>query len=248
MKNKWMIVVWVVVALFALSIAKDLIVKISVEKGVEFATGLKIGIRSMNVGIFKTAVRIKGLKVFNPRQFKDRLMVDMPEIYVDYDLPAILTGNIHLKNLRINLKEFVVVKNQKGELNLNSLKVAGGGKEGEKPAGKDGKEIKMQIDLLELKIDKAFYKDYSAGAEPSIKEYDINLDERYTNITNLYALVGIIVVKALGNTSIVSLTGFDINNVHGYVGDAFSRAKNMAGRATGALGDIFKDVIKNEKF
>jgi len=124
-----------------------------------------------------------------------------------------------------------------------------------------------------LRIGKAFYKDYSRGGAPSVKEFDVNLNERYTNITNPYSVVTIIVVKALANTTIAGLTNFDINGLKGTVGDTLSRATEITGKAAeqaqqilqdttqnapatvkgagetvnktaGALGDIFKDITK----
>ena len=88
----------------------------------------------------------------------------MPEIYVKYDLPAIMGGTIHLPEVRIALDEFMVVKNEKGELNLNSLKVVQAQKKGsaEKEETKTGARMpKIQIDTLKLKIGKVIYKDYS---------------------------------------------------------------------------------------
>ena len=146
MKKKWIVVVTILVTLLLLSVCKDMVIKVSVEKAVKIVTGLKLGIGSLNVGIVKSAVSIKNLRVFNPPQFKDSVMVNMPEIYVDYDLPAIFGGNVHLWDLRINLKEFVVVKNEKGELNLDSLKVVTAKKEGVKPEEKGGKAPNIQID------------------------------------------------------------------------------------------------------
>ena len=275
MKKKFIIALWVLVALVVLSMAKDLVIKISVEKGVEIVTGLRMEIRHLNVGIFRTAVRIRGLRVFNPPQFKDRVMVDMPEIYVNYDLPAIFGGTVHLRELRINLKKFVVVKDEKGELNLNSLKVVTAKKEGVAPESKGGKAPNIKIDVLELKIGKAFYKDYTAGQAPSVKEFDVNINERYTNIDNPYSVVSIIVVKALANTSIAGMANFDIGGLKNSVSGALSTAHQAAGKAAdaaqkalrttagktpeavkgasetvgkaaGALGDLFKDVAKSD--
>ena len=254
MKKGWIIAISALVVLVVVLMAKDLIIKISVEKVVEHITGLKLDIRGMNVGIFRTAVSIKGLRVFNPTQFKDRVMVNMPEIYVDYDLPAIFGGNVHLRDLRINLKEFVVVKNKDGALNLNSLKVVTAKKEGAGAAETSGgKAPNIMIDNLELKIGKAFYKDYSSGGAPSVKEFDVNLDERYTNIDNPYALVSIIVAKALMNTSIASMSNFDINSLKGPVMDKLLKATNVTGKAgatvqkaTSAIGDLFKDVTRSD--
>jgi hypothetical protein len=219
---------------------KDQIIKFSIEKGVEVVTGLKMNIRSLNVGIFHSAVRIKGLRIFNPPQFKDRVMMDMPEIYVDYDLPAIFGGNVHLKELRLNLKELIVVKNAKGELNLNSLKVVKAKNDGVKPEAEGGKAPNMQIDSLDLKIGRAVYKDYTASPSPSVKEFNVNIDEHYANITNPYAVVSIIVVKALANTAIAGLANFDLNGLQGTVMDSLAKYTGVSGKAT----DLAKKALQ----
>ena len=114
-------------------------------------------------------------------------MLDMSEIYVDYDLPAILGGKIHLRTVRINMSEFVVVKNAKGELNLDALNVVKEQK-GAKTAApaEKGKAPEIQIDVLELKVGKVLYKDYSKGGAPQVQEFNLNLDERYTDIAVSY--------------------------------------------------------------
>ena len=77
----------------------------------------------MDIGIFKTLIGINELQLYNPSGFVDELMFDVPEIYVDYDLGAFMKGRTHLEEVRLHLKEFIVVKNEAGELNLDSLKV-----------------------------------------------------------------------------------------------------------------------------
>ena len=74
--------------LIALFIGKNMIIKTSVTTGVKAMTGLKLNIRSMNVGIFKSLIGINELQLHNPQGFKDKLMVDLPEIYVDYNIWA----------------------------------------------------------------------------------------------------------------------------------------------------------------
>jgi hypothetical protein len=232
MKKILKILVIAVAVLAVVSFSKDIIVKFSVEKGVELVTGLKLAIRSMGVGVIKTAVDIKGLKLQNPAGFRDRTMVDMPEIYVNYDLPAVIGGRIHLPEVHIALKEFVVVKNEKGELNLNSLRAVQAQKQGKSPSQTvSGKAPDIKIDLLMLSIGKVIYKDYSKGREPDVKEFNINLNESYTDIDNPYSLVSLIVVKALMNTTIASLTNFDLNGLKGTVGENLAKAKKMASGA-----------------
>lgn len=248
MNKKWTILVVVVACLIAVSFVKDIMVKIAVETGVRMVTGLRLSTKSFRVGIIKTVVDIKGLRLYNPVGFEDRVMVDMPEVYVDYDLPAILGGKIHLRELRIHLKEFLVVKNNKGQLNLDSLKVARGPAKGGAPseAGAGGVP-KIQIDKLRLKIGKAVYKDYSAGAAPSVREFNVNIDEQYTDITDPYMLVSLIAFKAISNTTISSLTNFDMSGMRGNISGVLGSAKQMTGQATAVAQDTIKKAQQQTK-
>jgi len=249
MKKLLVVLVILVVVVAGLSFGKNMIAKIAVERGVEMITGLQLRMAGLNIGILKTLVNIDGLVLYNPKGFEDRVMVDMPNIYVDYDLPAILKGKVHLYNMKINLREFIVVKNKDGKLNIDSLKVVQAQKEGKKPQEKDkGKAPQMQIDNLELKIGKVIYKDYSAGGKPSVREFNVNINEKYTNIKDPYSLVSIIVVRALMNTAIASLTNFDLgglsNTVTGTLSNATRLAADTAGKATRIVGETSKAVTE----
>jgi hypothetical protein len=223
MKRKIIVIPAIVFAiLIALFIGKNMIIKTSVTTGVKAMTGLKLSIRSMNVGVFKSLIGINGLQLHNPQGFEDELMIDFPEIYVDYNLGAFMKGKTHLEEVRLHLKEFIVVKNEAGELNLNSLKVVKaaedekGGEEETKKGDGAKEKTKMpdiQIDLLALKIDRVIYKDYSKGGSPKVKEYNVNIDERYVDITDPQSLVRLIIVKALKNTTIARLANFDIGTL-----------------------------------
>ena len=201
-----------IAAVMVLSVGKDTIAKVAVEKGVEMVTGLKLSVRSLNIGVVKTLVDIKDLKLFNPKEYPDRVMLDMPEIYVEYDLPGIFRGKVHLKYIRIDLKEFVVVKNKKGELNLDSLEVVKEYKSGKK---EDESLPPIQIDVLELKVGRVLYKDYSKGAKPLVQEFMVDLEGKYTNITDPDEFVTLIVTKALNNTTVARLANFDLQGLQG---------------------------------
>lgn len=244
-KKLGIILVWILVALIALSFVKDIAIKAAAQKGVEMVTGLKLRTQSFKVGIFNTLIGIKNLRLFNPKGYHDRVMLDMPEIYVDYNLGAMLGGKIHLTELRLNMKEFVVVKNKAGELNLNSLKVVQAQKEGKPPEEKSkGNPPTIQIDDLELKIGKVIYKDYSQGGSPIVKEFNLNLNERYKNVDNAYALVSLVVVKALRHTAIANLTNFDLRGLEGTISGTLMKAQKVATEVVGKAGEVLKESTK----
>jgi len=239
MKKILTVVIGVIAILLILSFVKDMFIKTSVEKGVELVTGLPLKMRSLNVGIINTLVNIRDLKLFNPVGYKDKIMLDMPEVYVDYNLPSIIKGKIHMQKMRLNLKEFTVIKNERGELNLDSLKVVQAQKEGRQPQEKEaGKAPEMQIDSLELKIGKVVYKDYSKGGAPSVQEFKVNLDEKYKNIRDPYSLVSLIVVKTLMNTTIARLTDFDLKGLQGSISDTLATAQKVAAETAAQAKEV----------
>jgi hypothetical protein len=171
-------------------------------------------------------------------------MFDVPEIYVDYDLGAFMKGRTHLEEVRLNLKEFIVVKNVAGELNLDSLKVVKA--EEEEVIDKDKKEKsktrELQIDVLELRIDKVVYKDYSKGTPPKVREYNVNIDDRFENITDPKTFGRLIIVKALANTTIASLTNFDLGKLQRGISGTVKKTAEKALETRGRAIEIGKDA------
>ena len=77
-------------------------------------------------------------------------MLDIAEVGLDYDLPALLGGRLHFPVGLLDFNEMVVVKNQDGALNVDALKVA----EGNKPEAKPEKAVEA-----------AFFEDRCASVE-----------------------------------------------------------------------------------
>ncbi len=260
--------VLVIVLILVLAVGKNYIAKTAISAGVKAMTGLRLSIDKMDVGILKSALGIDMLKIYNPEGYADALMLDMPEIYVDYDLPAILRKKIHLEEVRIDMNRFVVVKNADGTLNLDALKTVQQAKEkpvGEEKPGEKTAPPQFQIDLLKLKVGTVVYKDYSKGAEPAVREFNLNIDRQYKDITDPQALAASIMFTALANTTIGSLTGFDVNGLTEGLSDTLKGAADVAGEAadkaveagkeagqaaqellkdtTGAVGDTLKKIL-----
>jgi uncharacterized protein involved in outer membrane biogenesis len=249
MAKKIGIVVLVIVILFVvLGLAKNMIIKTAVSGGVHAATGLKLQIKGLRVGVFNSLIDIKDLKLFNPPDFTDKVMADVPQIYIDYDLGAFFKNKVHLEEMKLDLKELVVVKNEKGELNLDSLKVVKKTKEEkaskEKEAKKEKKAPQIQIDDLSLKIGKVIYKDYSKGGSPQVKEFNVNIDEQYKDITDPNALVSLIVVQALAKTTIAKLANFDIGSLQSQaMGKVTEALKGMEGAPIEKTVDELKKLL-----
>ena len=248
MKKLLFVVVGLLLLVAVLLFAKNIIAKVSVEKGVEMVTGLRLDMQSLDVAIIETLIGIEGLQLYNPEGYKDKVMVDIPEIYVDYDLGAFFKGEVHLEEVRLNLKEFVVVKNEKGELNLNALKVVK--EEGKEEVVEEKTSVKeektkmppLQIDVLELKIGKVIYKDYSKGTPPKVREFNININERYENITDPKTFASLILVKTLAGTTIARLANFDLGPLKTQVGETLKEATEITQETVGEAVEAVKEM------
>ena len=105
-------------------------------------------------------------------------------------------------------------------------------------ASEGGAAPKIRIDYLHLKIGKAVYKDYSAGGAPSVREFNIGIDDTYTNIDNPNTLVSLIVVKALSGTAIASLANFDIGSLSSSVSGSLASAQKAVTSAQAAVTSV----------
>ncbi|MFH1493036.1 MAG: AsmA family protein [Candidatus Omnitrophota bacterium] len=240
MKKIAILILIFAILISALILAKNLIAKGAITAAVKAVTGLRLTIDSFNVGILKSNINIEGLMLYNPEGFQDKIMVNMPQIYVDYDLGDFLKGKVHLEELKIHLEELIVIKNSNGELNLNSLKVVQERKREKETSSeeKKAKEVQLQIDSLKLKIGKVIYKDYSSPPRVHLREYKVNINEKYTNITDMRTAASLIIVRALMNTAIASLTDFDVGLLKDSVGDVLRSASKVAIDAAGKVVDV----------
>ncbi|OIO37679.1 MAG: hypothetical protein AUJ72_04035 [Candidatus Omnitrophica bacterium CG1_02_46_14] len=198
-----------------------------------------VHIGGVNLQLISTTIDLKNIQILNPSSFPEKLMLDAPEIYISFDFPGVFKGLAHFKEVKLNLKEIVVVKNSKGELNINALK----------PAKKDketqvGKAPTLQIDKLSLTIGRVVYKDYSQGGDPKIQVFDINIQNRqYTNIQNVPAVVSLIMFEALTRTSLSRLTDLDLDVFRDGAGSIMSSGLDLAGGVAGSAENTAKGLI-----
>ena len=183
---------------------RNFLIRFGISQGIRAATGLSLTIESLDIGLLKPVIEIKGLKLYNPPEFTDKVMVSIPEVYVQYSLKDLIQGYANLNEVQFELEQLTVVKNENG-LNLDTLTAL------KPPPG--GPPPKFAIDSLTLKIGKVVYKDYTLPPNPSVQEFNLNLEEHYTGINGPFDLVRLIIVRTLTKTTVARLAEFDINSL-----------------------------------
>jgi len=220
------IVVGIIVVIFVLLLVfKNILIKMAVEQVTKKATGLELTIGNMDVSFLASKVDVMDMRLLNPGGFPDKVMIDVPKLFVDVEFASLFRPRKHVKTLELNLNELMVERNKERKLNLDALTALGQKKqEGKKPAEekeakKEGKATQVVIDKLILKIGKVTYKDYSRGETPFTKTFNVGINEVYRNVTDLNALVKLIIVRALEGTMIAQLANFDLGSLKTDVGE-----------------------------
>lgn len=193
-----------------LGLVKNSLIKAAVQLGAKTVVGTPVTVEKLSIGLLNQKIRIKNFKVYNPDGFPKEILIDIPEVSVDYDIGALLTGKIHLRLLAINMKEMILIKNEKGELNVNSLKVSKDAeaqqKSGEEvPAEKKkSKSMMMQIDEMRLTVRKVIMKDFTVKENsPKITVYDVGIQDKvFQNISSAEELVARVMSATFGSTAL----------------------------------------------
>jgi len=236
------IVLLVLLGIFLLG--KDIIAKSILLNWINAKTEAKIDIKDLHIGLIDTLFGVEGLRLSNPADFPDRLMADMPEIYLDYNLGSLIRRKIHIEEMRLNLKKLIVVRNQDGRVNVDSLRMVQAIKEEKARSDKKVKTPGFRIDLLKLKIGKIVFKNYSEGPTPIVREYNVNIDEEFRNITNPYTFINLLAAKSLTKTPAEYLRDFDLGQVKIKATKTWRGAKKAAKRAFNEaveVGEEFKE-------
>ena len=128
-KLLWMVPAGLIALLVALFFSRNFIARVSVEVGARKATGFPLKIGSVDVGLFSSKVDVRNLTLMNPPDYQEKMFVDMPELFVDYQLGSFFSGVPHINDMLINIKQLVVVKTASGESNAMCRRPAGPGAE-----------------------------------------------------------------------------------------------------------------------
>ena len=196
MQKKIKIIILAVVLLFGFCLVRDFLVKSIIGSVVANITGAPTRVGGLSLSLIRQTVKISDFKMYNPKGFRNDILVDIPKMGVAYDLGVLITGKIHLKQLDLEIKEIGMEKNKEGKLNVDSLKIAEE-KSGKKEKQESAKPLPMQIDILTLGMGRVVSSDYSVEGQPVVKVYDINLKKTYKNITSAQQLIALIISEPL---------------------------------------------------
>ncbi len=212
-KNKLVLLGVIVLVVLGFGVLKDPLIKSVVSVVGSQIVGAPVHIDTLSVGVLKQSIRMSGMKMYNPKGFPEGVLIDIATIYVDYDLGALLKKKIHLISAEFDLREMGLVKNKEGKLNVDSLKFV------QQPKGsketQQSPQMPLAIDTLKLGIGKLIVKDYTAGSEPSVQVYNINIHKSYKNIKSAQALAALIISEPMKSAGIKGAAVYGVSMLAG---------------------------------
>ena len=160
-----------------------------------------------------------------PGGYGEGVMVDIPELYADYELEEMLKDKVHLTELRVNLAEVTVVKNKDGKLNFEALIPP---KKDEAKKEDERKSAEFLVDVAYVSIGRVTYRDLSKNP-PFEKTYEVNLrNEELRNIRSVDDLRGLVLKILFKTLAPLDILGREIMALVPVLGDS--------------LGNVFNDV------
>ncbi len=202
-ENGFSVLLTIIVIILAIVALRNTIAKVAIERVVTKKSGVKLNLKSVDIGLFKSTVKVEGIKVYDKERPSLRLLY-APLIFADYDLVSCIKGSPHLTLLKVNIEEITIARKKGNKLTLN-LKSLGRAKEKVKEIARKRKEKKpetkkpvtFRVDKLILTLKRVRYIDYTKPT-PTGRIININMEnEVFKNVDNPKALISGIAVKAL---------------------------------------------------
>jgi hypothetical protein len=234
--KKWLlkILAALVVLVIVLFLSLNLIARLSVEYGAKKITGFPLQVGSVNLKVFRSTVDVRDILLKNPPEYKEPLFVNMPELYIDYRLGSMLGGAPHVNEMRINIKQLIVVKNDKGETNAQKLKsVVSSGKS----------SSKYYVDSLHIHVGTVIIKDFSRP-KPTERNVTLNIDATYKNISDSTDITRLVLLTVMSQVRLPEI-GINTEDLKKNLGDVTNQAGKALQGAADTVGGLLDGIKKS---
>lgn len=213
------------------SVIKNIKIKDLIENEIEEELGIPVTIEKLGFSPLMTHIWVQGVTIHNPAGFDDQEMAYLNSLHLIWDPGEMLVRqkpNIYL--VGIDITRLNVVKNRKGEVNINDLLPI-------KDADDASKDpTPFAIDVLVLSIEKLTYTEEKAGGRKT-STYTIGMkNQTFVNLQDENEVIKLIVSKAIQNTDIAKL-------VHLTVSPVLSGARGTLGAAWGTARSGVKSAV-----
>ena len=148
-----------IVLVVGLLLLKDNLARSYAEREIRRATGYDAKVGRVQLGLLEPRVWIENLVLYNPPEFGGSPLLDAPDIQVDYAPGELLRNSVHLRFMRLNIRELNIVESNGRTNILEFLHKVTPAAPAQPSSGSGAKYTFVGIDLLNLSIGKVHYTD-----------------------------------------------------------------------------------------
>lgn len=253
MKKIFFIIIPIIIVLIIIIFAtKDFIAKQIIISSFNKKLDLNSSIGEVKLGLLETNINIKNFQVFNPQGFSKRIMIKIPQLFIDYDMLALLNNKVHFKKLKIYLEEFLVEKNKVGRVNIKTIKLAETKTSKKIPSQlkkedkKEKNSINLKIDKMHLIIDRIIYSDMTSDEEKR-GIFNINLDKKFKDITSMNQLRKLIITQVAFPLALDKIKNLNLEDIKDNIKKKSQHIEKQLKNLEDTAKDI-KDIIENLPF
>ncbi|MCM8812571.1 MAG: hypothetical protein NC924_01380 [Candidatus Omnitrophica bacterium] len=257
------------IAVAVLIIARNFIVKTALVEAIRRYSGLDAHIGTVDIGLWSTSLKVQGLVLFNPPGFSEKIMLDVPELFVDFELPRYLEKKeLYLQEFRLNLHEIVVARSRDGRLNWAVLqKVApqaarASAPAAAQPAAPAAAENQLRVERIVVRIGSVVDVRESSADKPKRTVYAVNSEYRDRDVRDIRKMIERIAgdvekklfvsyVSAMTVEAVAAQTGMALEQAtEAVAGTAEKMIKGTIGfgrKIVGVTGEILKQTTETVK-
>ena len=115
------LLILIIVLAVAAVLLMDTCAKALMEARIRSQSGMDVRIGRVEIGLVSPTFRMEGFKLYNPAEFGGSVLMEIPELYMEYDRDAASRQELHFKLVRLNISQINVVRNAQGRTNLEGL-------------------------------------------------------------------------------------------------------------------------------
>jgi len=238
-KNFIIALILLVISFFAV---KHMVL-VSVAKNlVKHFLALEIHMNSVSLNPVNGSIIVKGLKIYNPRGFKDRVLGYVPLVVLDFKPKTLLEKGTFFDSIVIHVKELNIIRNEDDVVNLSRVKAL-------TPQEKAKEIPPFLVDSYVVEVGKVRYIDYTKEEEEEReKEIALDIKEEYKNLKDTDNIAKIIAYKIFFNGKIGNI-GVDIQKIQSDLAKLAEQNKKLAdeiAKISEEKIDKAKEVVKEK--
>ena len=146
-----------------LILSRNWLARLALETVLRNRTGWETSVGSVTLGLRDGSLRIQELQIRNPASFGGGLFLDLPELYLAYDVQAAATNALRFREVRLHLAELQIVVDARGRTNVAELQSALGTLDSSSVSARAGSVQFAGIDTLILTVGRVVFRDLRAG-------------------------------------------------------------------------------------